>query len=71
MSAAGDKRDFFISRAGADKDAAIWIAAELRAAGFTTFLQDDDFQAGEAISWNMARAAESQRTIAVITPRYF
>ncbi len=28
----GEARDFFISRAGADKDAAIWIARTLTAA---------------------------------------
>src|SRR5262249_38211985 len=34
---------FFISRAGADREFARWLAAELRADGHETILQDDDF----------------------------
>jgi hypothetical protein len=36
-------RDYFISRAGADKQIALAIAAIIREAGFTTWLQDEDF----------------------------
>jgi tetratricopeptide (TPR) repeat protein len=36
-------RDFFISRADADKGVAKAVAQILRAAGFTTWLQDEDF----------------------------
>jgi tetratricopeptide (TPR) repeat protein len=36
-------RDFFISRAGADSDVALVITKILRDAGYTTFLQDEDF----------------------------
>jgi phage replication-related protein YjqB (UPF0714/DUF867 family) len=57
MSAAGDKKDFFISRAGADKEAAIWIAQELRAAGFTTVLQDDDSHPGYTVPEVMREGA--------------
>ena len=38
-----DKREFFISRAGADKDVALVINAILRDAGYETFIQDHDF----------------------------
>jgi hypothetical protein len=38
-----DHRDFFISRAGADKDVAIVLAEILDKAGYRTFLQDNDF----------------------------
>jgi hypothetical protein len=35
--------DFFISRAGADKDVAVLVDKVLRDAGHTTFVQDNDF----------------------------
>ena len=37
------KRDFFISRAGSDKDIAIAVRSIVQSAGYTTWLQDDDF----------------------------
>jgi len=62
---------FFISRAGADKEIAQWIARELRALGFTTLLQDDDFQPGQSIPGNMTAGGECLRTIALFSPDYF
>jgi len=38
-----EKRDIFISRAGADKDMALAIDKVLREAGFSTYIQDKDF----------------------------
>jgi hypothetical protein len=42
---AGAVRDFFISRAGEDKDVALLIDEILREAGYSTFIQDRDFGA--------------------------
>ena len=43
MSGKAAEADFFISRAGADKAFAIWLAQLIRAQGKTTLLQDEDF----------------------------
>jgi tetratricopeptide (TPR) repeat protein len=63
-------RDFFISRADSDKDIARVIAQILRAAGFTTWLEDEDF--GSAIF--MARMAQgwslSERVICLLSSNY-
>ena len=39
----GAGRDFFVSRTGEDKDVALVLAAILRDAGHSTFIQDEDF----------------------------
>jgi hypothetical protein len=39
----GQKRDFFISRAGEDRDVGLVIDEILRDAGYSTFIQDKDF----------------------------
>jgi hypothetical protein len=55
------KRHFFISRAGEDAEYAKWVAAILEDAGFTTILQDLDFQAGGSfIHLAMARLHHSR-----------
>src|SRR5437879_3816309 len=63
--------DLFISRAGADAEEALWIAKELRAAGYTTWLQDEDFRLDESITENMTVGSECRYTIAVMSPEYF
>jgi len=63
--------DFFISRVGADAEEALWIAKELRAAGYTTWLQDENFRLNESITENMTVGSECRYTIAVMSPEYF
>lgn len=63
--------DFFISRAGADAEEALWIAKELRAAGYTTWLQDEDFRIDTSIIENITIGTECRYTIAVMSPEYF
>jgi tetratricopeptide (TPR) repeat protein len=66
-----EKRDFFISRAGADAAWAQWIAWQLEANHYTVVLQDWDFGPGIDFIQAMQRAlAQAERTIAVISPRY-
>jgi TIR domain len=50
------KRHFFISRAGEDAEYAQWVASILENAGFTTILQDLDFQAGDSFIHKMNEA---------------
>ncbi len=65
------KKDFFISRNGADAAWAEWIAWHLEKEGYTTILQDWDFQPGSNFVLDMQRAAsEAVRTIAVLSPDY-
>jgi tetratricopeptide (TPR) repeat protein len=64
-------RDFFVSYTGGDLGWARWIAWELEAAGYTTILQDWDFQAGANFILEMHRAArEAERMVAVLSSRY-
>jgi tetratricopeptide (TPR) repeat protein len=65
------KRDFFISRAGADKERALWIAAELEKEGYTTFLQDRDFSPGQSFVDMMREGAEWDCTILTMSPDYW
>ena len=63
-------RDYFISRAGADKAPAKAIAAIVREAGFTTWLQDEDFGHSSFMA-RMAQAFDSgARTIALLSEAY-
>ena len=65
------KKDFFISRNGADAAWAEWIAWQLETAGYSTVLQDWDFRPGSNFVLDMQRAAsEAVRTIAVLSPSY-
>ena len=69
---APDKRDFFISRNKADAEWATWIAWQLEANGYSTFLQDWDFRPGHNFVLKMQEAAANcERTIAVLSPDYF
>src|SRR5262245_15915328 len=63
--------DFFISYTHVDRFWAEWIAWQLEAAGYTTVIQAWDFRPGANFVWAMQRAAaESERTIAVLSPAY-
>ena len=65
------KKDFFISRNGADAAWAEWIAWQLEKKGYTTILQDWDFRPGSNFVLDMQRAAsEAVKTIAVLSPSY-
>jgi hypothetical protein len=63
--------DFFISFTRVDRSWAEWIAWQLEAAGYTTVNQAWDFRPGAnfAVAMHQA-AAESERTIAVLSPAY-
>ncbi len=64
-------RDFFISRAGADKETAMWIARTLEAAGLTCVIQDRDFRLGALFPQSMEQAFSNCRAmIAVLSPDY-
>ena len=60
-------RDFFISRADADKGVAKLVAQILRAAGFTTWLQDENF--GSASFMAQGRSG-SERLICLLSDAY-
>jgi len=70
MAGKAAEADFFISRAGADKAFAIWLAQLIRAQGKTTLLQDEDF-GHESFMAQMHDALEGgARVLAVLTPDY-
>jgi hypothetical protein len=63
--------NFFISRAGEDRDVAVWIAAVLRSEGHTTTLQDDDFRPGQSFVDQMQLAMDrANHFIVLISPHY-
>ena len=71
MDASQAKKDFFISRNGADSAWAEWIAWQLEEEGYSTVLQDWDFRPGSNFVIDMQKAAvEAQRTIAVLSSNY-
>ncbi|GAB4458252.1 MAG: hypothetical protein Kow0031_38770 [Anaerolineae bacterium] len=64
-------KDFFVSYNGKDKAWAEWIAWQLEEAGFSTVVQAWDFRPGGNFVLDMQRAAaESDRTIAVLSQNY-
>jgi hypothetical protein len=64
-----DKPHFFISRAGEDAEYAKWIAGVLGDAGYTTILQDLDFQPGDSFIHKMNEAlAAAEQVIALLSP---
>ncbi len=75
MSEAGtakEHKDFFISYTGADRQWAEWIALELEEAGYHTIIQAWDFRPGSNFLAEMDNAAKvADRTIAVLSPKYF
>jgi hypothetical protein len=69
-SGSEEKRTFFISRTGADKDWAQWIAQELEAAGHSAIVQDWDSRPGRSFIEFMRKGAEHE-TILVMSPEYW
>jgi hypothetical protein len=66
-----DSRDFFISYTQTDRGWAEWIAWQLEAANYSTFIEEWDFRAGGNFVVEMDRAAKTtRRTIAVLSPDY-
>ena len=64
-------RDFFISYSTKDAAWAEWIAWQLEAAGYTTFVQAWDFTPGHSFVERMQEGvSNSKRTIAVLSPEY-
>lgn len=67
-----EKKDFFVSRRGVDQAWATWIAEMLENVGYTTMIQDWDFEIGGNIKLNMQKGLEyCERYIAVISKDYF
>jgi hypothetical protein len=70
MARKAAEADFFISRAGADKAFALWLAQLIRAKGKTTLLQDEDF-GHKSFMAQMGDALEGgARVIAILSPDY-
>ena len=67
------QRDFFVSRAGENAAIAIQIAEILRAAGYTTFIQDQDFGSADFMAKmadGFAMVDRGARVIALLSPYY-
>jgi tetratricopeptide (TPR) repeat protein len=62
--------NFFISRAGEDREIAMWIARVLEAEGHTTTLQDFDFKTGSFVQQMQLAMDRADRFIAVLSPHY-
>ena len=63
-------KDFFISYTANDSKWAEWIAWQLEEAGYSVVIQAWDFRPGGNFVLNMQKAAEAERTIAVLSPDY-
>ena len=64
------KKDFFVSYTGKDRQWAEWIAWQLEEAGYSVIIQAWDFRPGGNFVLDMQKAAEAERTIAVLSPDY-
>lgn len=64
-------KDFFISYTGNDVNWAAWISKILEEANYTTVLQAKDFRPGSNFVFEMLKAAEADKTIAVYSTDYF
>src|SRR4029077_1700669 len=68
----GDRVDFFISHAGADRAWAEWVAWQLMDAGYTVELAVWDWAAGRNFVIAMSDAlARSDRVVALFSAAYF
>jgi tetratricopeptide (TPR) repeat protein len=66
-----DRRDFFISYAGADRAWAEWVGWQLEQAGYSVVVQVWDFEPGDNFVVRMRDAIErTDRTIALISAAY-
>lgn len=64
------KKDFFISYNGKDKDWAEWIAWQLEETGYSVVIQAWDFRPSGNFVLEMQKAAQAERTIMVLSPNY-
>jgi hypothetical protein len=63
-------REFFLSFTGADRPWAVWLLAELDAAGYSSVSQLRDFVAGSNFAVEMDQAARrARRTLGVLSPQ--
>jgi hypothetical protein len=68
----GDRADFFVSHAGADRAWAEWVAWQLTDAGYTVELDVWDWSAGRNFVLAMSDAlARCDRVLALLSPAYF
>ena len=68
----GERTDFFVSHAGADRAWAEWVAWQLADAGYTIELDVWDWPAGRNVVLAMSDAlARCDRVMAVLSPAYF
>jgi tetratricopeptide (TPR) repeat protein len=66
-----ERRDFFISYAGTDKQWAEWIAMQLETAGYTLFIQAWDFRPGSSFVAEMDAATKrAERTLLVLSSAF-
>jgi hypothetical protein len=66
-----EKRDFFVSYSGKDREWALWIARVLGQAGYSVLMQDGDFRPGSDWVHRMHTAAlEAVATLAVLSRSY-
>ena len=69
---AGDRRDFFVSHAGADAAWAEWVAWQLKEAGYTVELDLWDWSAGRNLMGAISDALDrSDRVVALFSAAYF
>ena len=68
----GDRIDFFVSHAGADRDWAEWVAWQLKEAGYSVELDVWDWAAGQNFVSMMNDAlARAHRVVALFSAAYF
>ena len=68
----GDRTDFFVSHAGADRAWAEWVAWQLTDAGYTVELDAWDWAVGQNFMLAMSDAlARCDRVLALFSPAYF
>ena len=68
----GDRKDFFVSHAGADRAWAEWVAWQLTDAGYTVVLDAWDWPVGGNFVLAMSDAlARCDRVLALFSPAYF
>src|ERR1035441_370130 len=68
----GDRTDFFVSHAGADRAWAEWVAWQLIDAGYTVELDVWDWAAGQNFVTAMSDALDrADRVVALFSPAYF
>ncbi len=68
----GDRTDFFVSHAGADRAWAEWVAWQLKAAGYSIELDVWDWAVGQNFVTKMSDAlARADRVVALFSAAYF